>query len=60
MDRTRLKTDKQVSHVREGGTSAWWNKTCVAGCPMVTMIVRDGIKQVLKEHVPKLREVIAA
>lgn len=60
MHRTRLKTDKQVSHVREGGTSAWWNKCCVARCPMVTMIVRDGIKQVLKEQVPKLREVIAA
>ena len=60
MHRTRLKTDKQVSHVREGGTSAWWNKTCVTGCPMATMVSWNVMKRVLKEQVPKLREVIAA
>ena len=60
MDGTRLKTDKQASHVREDGTSAWWNKTCVADCPMATMVLWNVMKRVLKEQVPKLREVIAA
>jgi Fe-S cluster biogenesis protein NfuA len=59
MDRPRLKRDKQVSHEREGGTSAWWNKTCVAGCPMATMVLWNVMKRALKEQVPKLRAVIA-
>jgi Fe-S cluster biogenesis protein NfuA len=29
------------------------------GCPMAAMTLRDGIEQMLKEQVPKVRKVVA-
>jgi len=30
-----------------------------SGCPMSTMTLRRGIEQVIKEHVPEVKEVVA-
>ncbi len=50
--------DIQLVDVNEGVVTVRLTGAC-GGCPMAAMTLQHGIKQVLKEQVPEVKEVIA-
>ena len=50
--------DVELVDVNDGVVKLKLKGTCV-GCPMVTITLRNGIEQVLKEHIPEVEEVVA-
>lgn len=50
--------DVELVAVNEGVVRLKLKGAC-GGCPMATMTLRHGIKRVLKEQIPEVKEVIA-
>ena len=50
--------DVQLIDVNNGVVTVRLTGACY-GCPMAAMTLRQGIEQVLKQHVPEVKEVIA-
>ena len=49
--------DVELVDVNEGVVRLKLKGAC-GGCPMATMTLRHGIEQVLKEHIPEVKEAI--
>jgi len=50
--------DVELVDVNDGVVKLKLKGAC-AGCPMATMTLRHGIERILKEQIPKVKEVIA-
>lgn len=50
--------DVQLVDVSDGVVTLRLTGAC-SGCPMVTITLRHGIEQVLREQVPEVKEVVA-
>jgi len=51
--------DVELVEVTEDGTVKVRLQGACMGCPMATMTLQQGIKRILKERVPEIKDVIA-